>query len=333
MKNTHILTVCAITALAILGAAAVVSATSERKVLYYRNPMNPQIISPVPLKDAMGMDYVPVYEEEQAAGQARGVYISPQSQQLVGIKTEKVKKRHLAYELTTVGRVAYDPGLFVAQEEYLQALALEEKTRDSALASTRQQTRSLVDAARQKLLLLGMSQPEIEKLSSDGKPQRNLYLPGATGKPWVYLAVYEYEIGLIKEGLPVEVEAVAFPGRSFAGKIISITPVFDPQTRSAQVRAEVDDPGYQLKPEMFVNARIHIDWGEKLAMPEAAVMDTGEHKVVFVASPPGHFAAREVKLGIRAGDYYEVLSGAEEGEEVVSEGSFFIDSESKLKLH
>ena len=93
----------------------------ERKILYYRNPMNPQVTSPVPAKDEMGMDYVPVYEEEQADQESQ-VFISPAKQQLIGIKKQKVEIRKLAGQILTVGTVAYDPNLFVAQQEYLQTL-------------------------------------------------------------------------------------------------------------------------------------------------------------------------------------------------------------------
>ena len=92
-----------------------------KKILYYRNPMNPQITSPVPMKDEMGMDYVPVYEEQTPQAHP-GVYISPQKQQLIGVKKGKVRMRQLSGQILTVGRVAYDPALFVAQQEYLQTL-------------------------------------------------------------------------------------------------------------------------------------------------------------------------------------------------------------------
>ena len=97
------------------------SRSKSGKILYYRNPMNPAVTSPVPMKDQMGMDYVPVYEEETAPAQTSGVYISPEKQQLIGVKKGRVEKRKLSGQILTVGRVAYDPSLFTAQQEYLQA--------------------------------------------------------------------------------------------------------------------------------------------------------------------------------------------------------------------
>lgn len=302
----------------------------SRKILYYRNPMNPEVTSPVPMKDQMGMDYVPVYEEE-ATSKESGVYISPEKQQLIGVSKEKVEKRHLVYDIRTVGRIAYDPELYVAQQEYLQALKVKEATGDSAIPLVKQQILSLLEAAEQRLLLLGMSKDQIQELSKQGKPQQNLYLPLDSNTVWVYMTIYEYEIGLLKEGLAVDIDAVAFPGEIFKGKIVAITPVLNTMTRSINVRAEVDNPEHKLKPEMFVNAQIQVDLGEKLAVPESAVLDTGVRKIVYLLKEGNMLEPREVTLGQKAEDYYEVLSGLKEGELVVTSGNFLIDSESKLK--
>lgn len=306
------------------------TAKAERKILFYRNPMRPESTSPVPKKDEMGMDYIPVYAEE-AGAEAAGIYISPEKQQLIGIQKEKVEQRKLVRDIVTAGRIAYDPELYVAQEEYLQALKMLKSTQSSVLASIVEQSNSLLSAAEKKLLLLGMSKEEIDELAKRGEAQENLYLPLSSDSVWVYLAIYEYEIGLIKDGMPVEVDVLAFPGETFQGKVVAIAPVLNPETRSAQVRVEIEDPEHKLKPDMFVNAKISVDLGERLAVPEEAVMDTGERQIVFVAKENGYFQSREVKLGNKGAGYYEVLSGLTEGEEVVSSGNFFVDSESKLK--
>lgn len=307
-----------------------ISAKQDRKILYYRNPMNPQVTSPVPMKDQMGMDYVTVYEEEKTSAES-GVYISPEKQQLIGVKKEKVQKRRLTNQILTVGRVAYDPALFVAQEEYLQALRTKDKIGESSLTLIKEQAESLAEASKKKLTLLGMSEQEIEDLAKKGKPQGSLYLPVEEDTVWVYITIYESDIGLVKEGLPVEIEATAFPGETFKGKVVAITPVLDPMTRSIQVRAVVDNVQHKLKPDMFVNVRIDVDLGEKLAVSQEAVIDTGERQIVFAAKPNGYFQSREIKLGNKVQDFYEVLSGLSEGEEVVSSGNFFVDSESRLK--
>jgi len=302
----------------------------ERKVLYYRNPMNPQATSPVATKDSMGMDYLPVYEEEQD-NQGSGVYISPEKQQLIGVKKEKIKKRQLTYQVLTVGKVAYDPELYVAQEEYLQALKTAQATRNSVLTSVTTQSDSFLSASENKLLLLGMNKEGIQELAKRGKSEQNLYLPQQNDTVWVYLTVYEYEMGLVKEGLSVEIDAVAYPGETFTGKIASIVPVLNSETRSTQARVEVKNIDGKLKPEMFVNAKLNVDLGEKLAVAETAVLDTGVRKIVYLAKEGDMLEAREVTLGQKAQGYYEVLGGLKEGEMVVTSGNFFIDSESRLK--
>lgn len=302
----------------------------EKKILYYRNPMNPQVTSPVPMKDPMGMDYAAVYSEENSV-EIPGVYISPERQQLIGVKKEKVEKRPLTQQILTVGRVAYDPELFVVQQEYLQAVKMARELLSSQDVLVKEQATAMVEASRKKLLLKGMSPGEITELAEKGVPQEYLYLPLEQDQVWVYLTIYEYEMGLVKAGLPVEVQAVAFPGEKFGGEIVSITPILDPATRSVQARAQIENKEHKLKPDMYVNVEIHIDLGEKLAVSREAVMDTGERTMVFVAMPNGYFVSRQVKLGHLAGGYHEVLAGLDEGEEVVSSGNFFVDSESRLK--
>jgi hypothetical protein len=300
----------------------------ERKILFYRNPMNPTVTSSTPTKDSMGMDYVPVYEEEKGAPQ--GVPINTSKQQMIGVKKDVVMKRSLAVEISTVGKVAYDPDLYVAQEEYIQAVKTAAATEKSALVSIREQSAGLLVSAERKLLLMGMSKTEVEALKNSGAAQDSLYFPGNSGKAWIYITVYEYELGLVKEGQDVLVDALAFPGEVFKGKVAALTPILNAESRTVRVRAEVEDKDGKLKPEMFVNAKISIDLGEKLAIPEEAVMDSGTRKIVYVVKD-NRFAAREVTLGPKAGEFYEVLGGLEEGEEVVTSGNFLIDAESKLK--
>ena len=304
---------------------------SARKILYYRNPMNPEVKSPVPMKDSMGMDYIPVYEEAPGAEGSTGFNVSTEKQQLIGLSKEKIGKKHLIHQILAVGKIAYDPDLYLAQEEYLQALKTVNKTRNSVLASVTEQSNSLLQAAEKKLLLLGMSKDQITELAKRGSSEENLYLTASADTVWVYIDIYEYEIGLVKEGMSVEISAVAFPGKIYKGKVDSILPVLNPETRSIRVRAEIKDPEHQLKPEMFVNAVINIDLGEKLAIPESAVIDTGIRKVVYLVSGNDKFQQQEVRLGEKALGYYEVLGGLKEGDSVVTSGNFLIDSESKLK--
>jgi Cu(I)/Ag(I) efflux system membrane fusion protein len=304
--------------------------TGERKLLYYRNPMNAAVTSPVPMKDQMGMDYVPVYEEETASAQTSGVYISPEKQQLIGVKKGMVKKRKLSGQIMTVGRVAYDPSLFTAQQEYLQAFK-SSRTIHKDEGYLDEQSGVLARSMKQKLLAMGMGEDEIVGLQTRGKPQQNLYLPTSEDKNvWVYVTIYEYEAELVKAGTPVEVRAIAYPGQAFEGKVVAVTPIIETATRTLKVRALVDNPENKLKLEMFVNVVIKYDLGDKISVPEEAVMHAGTRDIVFVTGTNGHFVSRVVKLGNKAGNYYEVLDGLAENEEVVTSGNFLIDSESKL---
>ena len=296
--------------------------TQTAQGIYYC-PMHPDFTSDKPGSCPIcGMNLVKkeiASENTATGGIETGIYMSQEKQQMIGVKKEKVEKRKLTRQILTVGKVAYDPELFIAQEEYLQALKVKE------------QAGSLADASKKKLLLLGMNEEAIKELAIKGKAQQNLYLPGGDDKIWVYLTIYEYEINLVKEGQIVEIDSVASPGELFKGVIISITPVLDPETRSIQARVEVDNPEHKLKPQMFVNAKIGVDLGEKLAVREDAILDTGMRKIVYVVKEGDILEQRDIKVGQAAGGFYEVLDGLNEGDVVVISGNFLVDSESRLK--
>jgi len=147
----------------------------------------------------------------------------------------------------------------------------------------------------------------------------------------LYADVYESDLPYVKAGQNIEAVTVSLPGEVFKGVVKSLDPVINPKTRSARVRAVIRNDRNFLKPDMYLNAKIKIDRGEKLSVPESAVMDTGTLRIVFVAQEDGFFEPREVSLGAKTEDFYHVKSGLSEGEKVVSSGNFLIDSESKLK--
>jgi len=260
-----------------------------------------------------------------------GVYINPEKQQLIGVKKQKVEVRKLAGKILTVGKVAYDPDLFVAQEEYLQSVKTNKNVAENDSNYAAEQPESFTKTARRKLLLLGMSSNEIDDLTTRGKADLRLYLPDANdSQVWVYLTIYEYESALVKEGLPVEIETIAYPGEIFKGSIISIAPILNAATRTLNIRALVNNPDNKLKLGMYVNAKITYNLGNKLAVPQDAVMDSGTRKIVFIADANGYFEPREVTLGSKSEGYYEILRGLSDGQEVVTSGNFLVDSESKL---
>jgi RND family efflux transporter MFP subunit len=233
--------------------------------------------------------------------------------------------------IRTVGRIAHDPELYQAQQEYLQALAGSKKAGSATAPEIHEQAGKLVESARIKLRLLGLSEELIDEIEAAGKPDRSLLYSDPGGRVWLYAPIYEYELSLVKAGDKIEIEAPGLPGEKFEGLIRSIDSVLDPMTRSARVRAVLENPQGFLKPEMYVNATLRVDVGEKLAVPQEAVFATGEKNVVFVTRPDGSMEPREVVLGVQADDFSEVRSGVGEGEQVVTDGNFLIDSESRLK--
>jgi Cu(I)/Ag(I) efflux system membrane fusion protein len=287
---------------------------AERKVLFYRNPMDPKVTSPVFMKDSMGMDYIPVYATEEVQ-KNKELKISPDRQKMLGIQTITVSTKPLTILLRTAGRVASDKDLYVAQQEYLSA-----KLARSA---------ELTQASEQRLRLAGMTDAEIRELAVSGKPQNGLYLPAPTA--WVYLTIYEQDLGAVKPGMTVTLEFPAFPGETFPGKIVGLTPVLDPQTRAVTARVSVSNPDLRLKPEMFANAVIRSELGRSLSVPASAVIRTGKRSVVFVATLKDTFSPREVKLGQKAGSDVVIISGLRAGERVVKSGNFYLDSEATLK--
>jgi len=294
--------------------------------------MDPTVTSPAAMKDQMGMDYVAVYEQEENSNVVGPhITVTPEKQQLIGVAVEPVKVVDLVNTVRASGKVAYDPELATAQAEFIQALNTQDRSKDSPLQDVIDRGKELVDASRNKLKLLGMSDGQLGKLEKDRQADTGLYLPAKGESVWVYASVYEYEIASIKEGMNAQIEATAYPGEKFFGTVVSLNPVLDAMTRTNQVRIKVANPDSKLKPEMFVNAVIDVDLGKKLAVPASAVLDTGLRKIVYVSRENNVIESREVKLGAKAQDYYEVLSGLNEGENVVTSGNFLIDSESKLE--
>jgi len=303
------------------------------KILFYRNPMDSKVTSPVPAKDGMGMDYVPVYSDE-AGGVAEAnpipghasFSLSQDRQQLIGVTMARVAFQPLSYAVRASGRVAFDPDLYTAIEEYRQAVFSRSQMTDPGM---REQSNDLIRSSRTKLKLMGISDAQIADLASKDSDPMNLLLP--SGRVWVYAEIFEYELAGIKPGLQVEVEVPSLPGKVFTGRVSSISPVVDSPTRTVRVRASVPDPEGLLRPDTYVNVKIRIDLGKHLSVPEDSVLHSGDDSFVFVVKDEGRFEPRAIRTGAQTEDDYEVLSGLSEGETVVTAANFLIDSESRLR--
>jgi len=314
--------------------------TPEKKILFWTDPMIPGYKASGPGKSPMGMDLVPVYEEESQGGQVKdiaapegyaAVMLTPQKQQLIGVKTAAVEKRKLIKSIRTVGTIAHDPELYQAQSEYIQAIQAFNRSKDSNIPEVVDQSQRLVQSTRIRLKHMGLSDELIDEIATWKEAEHSLLFAHPGEPVWVYAQIYEYELPLVHMGQEVMAEVPSLAGVSFKGIIRAIDPMVEQETRTTRIRIQLNDPQGQLRPDMYVNVNIQIDLGETLAIPEQAVFDTGIKKIVFVDQGNGIFEPRDVGLGAKADGYYELKNGLNAGERVVSSGNFLIDSESRLK--
>ena len=307
-----------------------------KKILFYRNPMRGDIKSPVPAKDGMGMDYIPVYEGEESgitsvSGHAE-VVISHEKQQLMGIKTAVVEKKPLKKMIRALGIVAHEEMLFDAQIEYLKALrAAPNIVREKYMGVYQKQfVPTAVENAKLKLMQLGMDEQSITEMDKNSAPDKVLLHLSDHKDDWVSFTLYEHEAPLVKRGDIVQIEIPSMPGVDLNGEVKTISLFVDTLSRTIKGRAFVHDESHALKPEMSVTVVINAEIGEALSVPLDAVLLTGSRSLVYVEKKDGVFEPREVVVGAQAGESYEIKQGLNEGEKVAVNGNFLIDSESRL---
>jgi Cu(I)/Ag(I) efflux system membrane fusion protein len=149
---------------------------------------------------------------------------------------------------------------------------------------------------------------------------------------WAMVDVAERDLAAVAEGQPVMLRVRSYPDRSFPGKVALVYPHLNPATRTVQVRIELPNADSLLKPDMYAEAEIDTGSGEEvLAVPDSAVIDSGDRQVVIVDKGEGRFEPRAVQLGRHGAGYVEVHDGVKEGEGVVTSANFLIDAESNLK--
>jgi RND family efflux transporter MFP subunit len=252
----------------------------------------------------------------------------------------------------------YSPDLITAQQEYLIAAKGIEATRE-AEPQIQASMRRLMAGALERLRNWDISERELEQLERGSAARRTVTLrspvtgvvvekPALTGmrfmpgealyqisdlsRLWILAEVFEQDLGTVQPGQSVRVTVDAFPDKVFLGRVAFLYPTLAPETRTGKLRIELANPGGMLKPSMY--ATVEIASGaqhSRLAVPSSAVLDSGVRRIVFVQVGEGRFEAREVKLGLRADDYVEVLSGVQAGEPVVVAANFLIDAESNLR--
>lgn len=304
------------------------------------------------IKEVKGMTHCPIcgmslkeLSEEEAdrlKGVVSRVKIEGEQIRLAGVQTEPVVRLQLYKEIRTVGRVAYDPELAIAQEEFIASLKALDKIQEGDIEEINERALNLVESSRRKLRLLGLSEEQIKELEEEREVQTNLILPEE--KMWIYGDVYEYELPWVNIGESVKIITSSLPGEEFYGVITSVDPVLDPKTRSLRFRAEVDNRDLKLKPEIYVDVFIMAVYtspdGEHmvLSIPKDAVLDTGMRKIVWINKGDNEYEGRVVEVGPEAtamingnmARFYPVLKGLREGEEVVTRANFLIDSQSQI---
>ena len=161
---------------------------------------------------------------------------------------------------------------------------------------------------------------------------------GDLSNVWVFLRVYEKDLGAIRTGLPITVTTEALPDTHFSGTIDYVGSEVDPNTRTTRIRATVRNAGERLRPGLFVSGRLEVSGGTRkqeklLAVPNGAIQTLAGKPTIFVQTAPNTFARRTLEAGRGFGDYVEVLAGLKAGEDVVTEGSFILKSQfSKAEL-
>ena len=252
----------------------------------------------------------------------------------------------------------YSPEIVTAAEEYKLALEHRRHLAASQQTATLQQADDLITASRRRLELWGLSEEQIERLVAS--PQTPIHITiaaSATGlirnrnvtegqyvkagdalfdvidlnTVWVEADVFQTDISRIRPGLRAQISSDALPQTTLRGTVSFIQPESDAQSRTTPVRIQVDNPGMRLRPGMFVRSAFDIPLGSNvLTVPRSAVIDTGTEKIVYLALPDGVFQRRAVQVGSPGEDYYPVVSGLSEGDNVVTHGAFLIDSQTRL---
>jgi RND family efflux transporter MFP subunit len=264
-----------------------------------------------------------------------------------------MKDQHLA--------VVYSPDFLAVAGGFLSAnertSAGTAATKDNVAPSTTLNASS-AQARADRLRNLGMSDSQIDEISRDRKVPENVYVvspadgfilsrnvsPGVRferytemytiadlSRVWVLAEVFGKDAQAFRPGARARI-TLPDTGESFEARVSDVLPEVDPATRILKPRLEVVNPGFKLRPDMFVNVELSVSQPPGLTVPADAVLNSGLSKRVFVQTFAGHFQERAVETGWRLNDRVQIVKGLREGETVVSGGAFLVDSESRLQM-
>jgi Cu(I)/Ag(I) efflux system membrane fusion protein len=252
----------------------------------------------------------------------------------------------------------YSPELLTTEKEFVDLLATRDRAKTNGAAGILESSDRLLDGARERFRLWNIDESQIARLEQTRRPEETLVLsspfrgvvqtigvdqgrkvmPGDhlvdvadLSEVWVWAEFFESELSLLKTGLPVVITSAAYPGAEFKGTISVVDPFMNDALRVARVRIVVDNADLRLRPEMYVNADLAVDFGGRLAAPVEAVLPTGTRNIVFVDKGGGRLEPRFIQTGRKFGDYFEIQSGLKEGESVATSANFLIDAEAKVQ--
>lgn len=351
-----------------------------RKILYWYDPMVPSQHFDKPGKSPfMDMQLTPKYAEEGEGG--TGVAIDPAHLQNLGARVATAERRALASGLSATGTIDFNqrdvaivqaraagfvrrvyaraPGDVIGAGAPLADLLVPEWAGAQAeyLAVRRTGNGSLVQAARQRLELLGMPPATIAAVERSGRPHNVVTVSTPTGGAiktlgvrqgmtvaagqtlaevnglgtvWLNAAVPEAMASQLRLGQAATATLSAYPGERFAGRVAAILPDVQTETRTLTVRIELRNRGGRLRPGMFASVDLGGSSRSALLVPSEAVIRTGKRTLVMLALAGGRYQPADVQTGSEGGGRTEILAGLAEGEKVVSSGQFLLDSEASL---
>ncbi len=259
------------------------------------------------------------------------VKLSLDKQQMIGVKLDTISKRRLFKTIRAPGRVAFDPELYTAQSEYLEALKQWKRVKNSPIASVKRSTGEMIRSTKIRLKLLGLSESEINRLEKKGAQTEGLLFSGKGQENYVYADVFEVDLPIIRKGQSVEITANFLQGRKLFGLVASVDEVINPATRTAKVRIKLSKETEAVRPESYVNVAIYAPIGEYLTVPIDAIMDTGRETFVFIKRSQKRFEPIVVSVIQETEDYAAISGPVQSGDSVVIGGNFMLDSESRLK--
>jgi Cu(I)/Ag(I) efflux system membrane fusion protein len=337
-----------------------------------------------------GMNLVPVM---RALDEQGDVVIDEGRRQLIGVRTEPVVDAPMRDTFRAVGHVTYDesalsdvnlkvrgwitklyvnetgqrvrkgqplftfysPELYNAEQDFL--LGLQGAAAGDAPSNPRG-LGLLARASRQRLHLLGLSDPQIDAIAQAGKPAEDLavlspangfvieknvvegasvdagmrlYRIAALSTVWVDADVYEADLGHVRVGQRATVTLDYVPGRAYEAKVAYVYPYLDPTARTGRVRLELANDKLDLRPGMYASVSLFSELGTRVQVPSAAVVYTGPRRLVFVDIGGGHFRPTEVRVGAESDGMYEVLGGVSPGDRVATSGVFLIAAEARVR--